>query len=196
MASHHDPRIRRSPLLIIPRYAIRHRGPKRRNQSSSSPHLILGPFSHWESSVSGPRVRNRNQMERDSKPRDSLAVQVILLMTCRSCDPRTLQNTWNRPLRLASPISTQLPVTYSPITPTGHRTQPRLLDYANEKSVGTGLKQSGLARSQVLFSVRLTGLTVRKQVRILHYHKIWYGGCTRIYRNKLGQGTLLPCNIG
>ena len=120
------------------------------------------PVSYQEPTVSDPCVWNWKQMERDCKPRDPLAVLVNLIMICRLCNPRTLQNTYCRPSRLASSTSTQLPVTYLPITPTGHWTQSQLSVYQTEESTGAGLRKSRLARSSVLSPVCLTGLTVRK----------------------------------
>jgi len=178
------------------RYAIRHRGPKRRNPCLYFPIYPRCPVSYRKSTVSDPCVWNRKQMERNCEPRNFLVVLVTLLIIYRPRNPRTLQNTWCRPLRPASSTLTQLPVMYPPITPIGHWTQPQLSDYANEESVGAGLKQSGLARSPVLFSVRLTGLTVRKQDRFLHHHEILCGGCTRIHHNKFEQGALFLCNVG
>lgn len=177
------------------RYVIRHRGPKRRNQCLYFPIYPGCPVPYRKFTVSDPCVWNRNQMERDCEPRNFLVVLVTLPIIYHPCNPRTLQNTWCRPLRPASSTLTQPPVTYLPITPIGHWTQPQLSDYANEESVGAGFKQSGLARSPVLFSVRLTALTVRKQVRFLHHHKILCGGRTRIHHNKFGQGALFSCNV-
>ena len=149
--------LRRTPSSSPSRYAIRHRGPKRRSQGSSFtirpkslpslirspqfPALAFGTGTKWKRTV-----------------RHYLTTLVTLLTTC----PRASQNTWSRPLKQASSTSTRLPVTYFPITPTGHGFNSQLSVYENEESVGVGLRQSGLARSLVPFSARLTGLTVRK----------------------------------
>ena len=113
--------------------------------------------SYRKPTVPGACVRNRIQMERSCKSRNSLVVPVAPLMSCPPCDHRTLQNTWSRPLRQVSPTSTRLPVTRISVTPAGYWTQPQLSDYGNEESVGVGLKQSGLARLPSLSSGRCLG---------------------------------------
>ena len=146
------------------------------------------PVCYREPTVSDPCVWDWIQMETDCKPENSLVA--LLLTICRPCGLRTLVNMWPRPLRQASSTLTQLPVMHFQITSISHWTQPQSSAYRNERSVGTALKHSGLARSPVLSSACFTGLTVRKQIRFVHHYEIFYGGCTQISYNKFERGIL------
>ena len=146
-----------------------------------------------------PCVRNvRIQMGRDCKPRNYSPALVLSSLLCHSYCYRTLQNTWNKPWRPASSISTQLPVRI-PIAPTSQWTELLLLAYKNEESTGVGLRQSGLARLPAISHIPAARLTVRFEIRFLCYHQIRHrrsSGCTRIHCDKFEQGYPPLYNVG